>query len=60
MVHEGEMRDTAPIWEKIRPVLADRARNQHIRKIEFYEKLFPRTASGKTMRWAIQREREGL
>ena len=60
MVLEGEMRDTAPIWEKICPVLADRARNQQIRKIEFYEKPFPRTASGKTMRWAIQREREGL
>lgn len=60
MVLEGEIRDTAPIWEKIRPVLADRARNQQIRKIEFYEKPFPRTASGKTMRWAIQREREGL
>ena len=60
MILEGEMRDTAPIWEKIRPVLADRARNQQVRKIEFYEKPFPRTASGKIMRWAIQREREGL
>lgn len=57
---EGEIRDTAPIWEKIRPVLDARARNQQIRKIEFYEKPLPRTASGKIMRWAIQREREGL
>ena len=60
LVLEGEMRETAPIWEKIRPVLDERARNQQIRKIEFYEKPLPRTASGKIMRWAIQREREGL
>ncbi len=60
LVLEGEMRDTAPIWARIRPVLDARARNQQIRAIEFYEKPFPRTASGKIMRWAIQREREGL
>ena len=57
---EGGIRDTAPIWERIRPVLDVRPRNQQIRKIEFYEKPLPRTASGKIMRWAIQREREGL
>ena len=57
---EGEVRDTAPIWEKIRPVLDERARNGQIRAIEFYEKPLPRTASGKIMRWVIQREREGL
>jgi long-subunit acyl-CoA synthetase (AMP-forming) len=60
LVLEGELRDTAPIWEKIRPVIHERARNQQIQRIEFYEKPLPRTASGKIMRWAIQREREGL
>ena len=60
LVLEGDMRDPAPIWAKIRPVLDARARNQQIKRIEFYEKPFPRTASGKIMRWAIQREREGL
>ncbi len=60
LVLEGEIRDTAPIWAKLRPVLDERPRNQQIRAIEFYEKALPRTASGKIMRWAIQREREGL
>ena len=60
LVLEGAIRDAAPIWEQIRPVLDTRARNQQIRAIEFYEKPLPRTASGKIMRWAIQREREGL
>ena len=60
LVLEGAIRDTAPIWAAIRPVLNARARNQQIRAIEFYEKPLPRTASGKIMRWAIQREREGL
>ena len=60
LVLEGEIRETAPIWAKIRPVLDERPRNQQIRAIEFYEKPLPRTASGKIMRWAIQREREGL
>ena len=57
---EGDLRPTGPIWERIRPVLEQRPRNQQIRRIEFYEKPLPRTASGKIMRWAIQREREGL
>ena len=60
LVLEGEIRDTAPIWARIRPVLEQRPRNAQIRQIEFYEKPLPRTASGKIMRWAIQREREGL
>ncbi len=60
LVLEGEIRDPAPIREKIRPVLDARPRNQQIQRIEFYEQPFPRTASGKIMRWAIQREREGL
>lgn len=60
LVLEGEMRDPGPIRAKIRPVLEARARNQQIQRIEFYEQPFPRTASGKIMRWAIQREREGL
>ena len=59
LVLEGEIRDPAPIWEQIRPVLHQRARNQQISRIEFYEQPFPRTASGKIMRWAVQREREG-
>ncbi len=60
LVLEGEVRPTGAIWEKIRPVLDQRPRNQQIKRIEFYEKPLPRTASGKIMRWAIQREREGL
>ncbi len=60
LVLEGGARDPASIWEKIRPVLETRARNQQIRAVEFYEKPLPRTASGKIMRWVIQREREGL
>ena len=60
LVLEGELRDPALIWEKIRPVLDARPRNQQIKRIEFYEKPLPRTASGKIMRWAVQREREGL
>jgi long-subunit acyl-CoA synthetase (AMP-forming) len=57
---ESAIRPTGAIWEKIRPVLDARPRNQQIKRIEFYEKPLPRTASGKIMRWAIQREREGL
>lgn len=60
LVLEGELKDAAPIWAKIRPVLDAHPRNQQIKRIEFYEKPLPRTASGKIMRWAIQREREGL
>ncbi len=60
LVLEGGLRDPAKVWERIRPVLDARPRNQQIRQIEFYEKELPRTASGKIMRWAIQREREGL
>ena len=60
LVLEGEVRPTGAIWEKIRPVLDQRPRNLQIKRIEFYEKPLPRTASGKIMRWAIQREREGL
>ena len=60
LVLEGAIRDPAPIFAKIRPVLDARPRNQQIRRIEFYEQALPRTASGKIMRWAIQREREGL
>ena len=60
LVLEGEPHDTAAVWASIRPVLDGRARNQQIRAIEYYGKPLPRTASGKIMRWAIQREREGL
>lgn len=60
LVLEGELRGTADIWARIRPIIEQRPRNQQIRRIEFYEKPLPRTASGKIMRWAIQREREGL
>ena len=60
LVLEGEPDDTASVWAKIRPVLDERPRNQQIRAIEYYGKPLPRTTSGKIMRWAIQREREGL
>lgn len=60
LILEGEMRDVAPIRAAIKPVVEQRARNQQIRSIEFYEKPLPRTSSGKIMRWVIQREREGL
>ena len=60
LILEGEVRDAASIWAAIKPVVEQRPRNQQIRSVEFYEKTLPRTASGKIMRWAIQREREGL
>ena len=60
LVLEGAVRPTGAIWEAIRPVLDELPRNRQIKRIEFYEKPLPRTASGKIMRWAIQREREGL
>ena len=60
LILEGELRDAAPIWAAIKPVVEQRPRNGQIRRIEFYEKPLPRTASGKIMRWVVQREREGL
>ena len=51
---EGEKED---VMRKIRPVLDARPRGQQIRRVEYYGKPLPRTASGKIMRWAIQREK---
>ncbi len=55
---EGSGGDAKTVMTKIRPVLDGRPRGQQIRKVEYYGKPLPRTASGKIMRWAIQREKE--
>ncbi|MBQ3356081.1 MAG: acyl--CoA ligase [Oscillospiraceae bacterium] len=54
----GPPRDTRPLWDALRPVLEERPRGQQLRRILFYHDPLPRTASGKIMRWAIQREKE--
>ncbi len=56
LVLEGPEQDKAPLWEKLRPVMAELPRGQQLRGIEFYGGPLPRTASGKIMRWAVQRE----
>ena len=53
---EGAAQPLEPLWEKLRPVMADRPRGQQLCGIYFYGKPLPRTASGKIMRWAVQRE----
>jgi long-subunit acyl-CoA synthetase (AMP-forming) len=60
LVLEGVARDKSEIFEKIRPVLAERPRGQQISRIEFYGGPLPRTASGKVMRWAVRPEREEI
>ncbi len=60
LVLEGAARDKSEIFEKIRPVLAERPRGQQISRIEFYGGPLPRTASGKVMRWAVRPEREEI
>ncbi|MBQ7277654.1 MAG: acyl--CoA ligase [Clostridia bacterium] len=55
---EGVAQDTAPLWEKLLPLIRQRPRSQQIVKIDFYGGPLPRTASGKIMRWAIQRKGE--
>ena len=59
LVLEGPEEDRAPLWEKLKPVMAERPRGQQLRAIEFYGGPLPRTASGKIMRWAVQREGKG-
>ncbi len=56
LIMEGSVQEAAPLWEKLRPVMAERPRGQQLRAIEFYGRPLPRTASGKIMRWAVQRE----
>ena len=56
LVLEGPDRDKGPLWERLKPVMAERPRGQQLRDIRFYGGPLPRTASGKIMRWAIQRE----
>ena len=56
LVMEGPEQDKGPMIEKLRPVMAERPRGQQLRAIEFYGGPLPRTASGKIMRWAVQRE----
>jgi long-subunit acyl-CoA synthetase (AMP-forming) len=56
LVLEGPEQETAPLWEKLRPVMAELPRGQQLRNIAFYGAPLPRTASGKIMRWAVQRE----
>ena len=53
---EGAAQPLEPLWERLRPVMADRPRGQQLCGIYFYGKPLPRTASGKIMRWAVQRE----
>ena len=50
--------DPESVMKAIRPVLDSRPRGQQIRRAEYYGKPLPRTASGKIMRWAIQRDKE--
>lgn len=55
---EGAPRDKTLLWAALRPVLSARPRGQQLRDIVFYNAPFPRTSSGKIMRWVIQREME--
>ena len=56
LVLEGPEQEKEPLREKLRPVMAECPRGQQLRDIEFYGGPLPRTASGKIMRWAVQRE----
>ncbi len=56
LVIEGPEQEKGPLWEKLKPVMAELPRGQQVRGIEFYGGPLPRTASGKIMRWAVQRE----
>ncbi len=57
---DGEVLISAPTcvmeWEKLKPVMTQLPRGQQLRGIELYGGPLPRTASGKIMRWAVQRE----
>ena len=56
LVVEGSEQEKGPLWEKLKPVMAQLPRGQQLRGMEFYGGPLPRTASGKIMRWAVQRE----
>ena len=56
LVMEGAEQDKGALWEKLKPVMAQRPRGQQLHGIVFYGGPLPRTASGKIMRWAVQRE----
>lgn len=47
------------IFEKLRPVMAQRPRGQQISKIIFVNEPLPRTATGKIKRWELQQRVEG-
>ncbi|MBQ3160307.1 MAG: AMP-binding protein, partial [Clostridia bacterium] len=56
LVLEGPEQEKGPLWEKLKPVMGALPRGQQLRGILFYGGPLPRTASGKIMRWAVQRE----
>ena len=56
LIVEGPEQEKGPLWEKLKPVMAQLPRGQQLRGMEFYGGSLPRTASGKIMRWAVQRE----
>ena len=58
LVLEGPEQERGPLWEKLRPVMGSLPRGHQLRNIEFYGGPLPRTANGKIMRWAVQREGE--
>ncbi len=58
LVIGGPEQDKGPLWEKLKPLMAERPRGQQLRDVVFYGRPLPRTASGKIMRWAVQREGE--
>ncbi|MBQ7599045.1 MAG: acyl--CoA ligase, partial [Clostridia bacterium] len=57
LIIEGPEKDAGTVWNSIRPVLDQRPRGQQIAKIMFSGVPFPRTASGKIMRWAVKPSR---
>ncbi len=46
------------VLEQLAPVLSERPRGQQLKKVLFYGKPLPRTATGKIKRWELQREVE--
>lgn len=56
LILEGPEQEKGPLWVKLKPLMAERPRGQQLRDIVFYGGPLPRTASGKIMRWAVQRE----
>ena len=50
--------DERAVLEQLASVLSERPRGQQLKKVLFYEKPLPRTATGKIKRWELQREVE--